>query len=82
VLVEQTAARKRDEGLDDARGGRGRFRLQSWTRTPATRFGAGRPETTTSAAFSRQRRKAGRLLVPAGHEGENDLKQRAETHAT
>ena len=30
----------------------------------------------------RQRRKAGRLLVPAGHEGENDLKQRAETHAT
>jgi len=35
------------------RRGRDSPRLQSWTITPATPFGAGRPETTTRAAFWR-----------------------------
>jgi hypothetical protein len=39
-------------------GGRGRLLLQPCTNTPATPSGAGSPETTTSAAFSRAVRRA------------------------
>ena len=67
-----------------ARRGRGSRRLQSWTITPATPLGAGRPETTTRAAFClgvSDGRSVGWWLPPETS-SECGLEQRGETHAT